>query len=200
LISVISLLAIFQSFFILFAGIIYGFEIINQFSTNYAFAQQGKIRCTSGNLVSSPGQCPSSDICPSVPSGSEIAQCTSRESKPNEGQQSSTNSPPSMSVKTDKQSYDKGETVKVVIQNTGDQPFRVSDLNFNLTIINLATNQSYPLIHRPASILAVDAGTSRTYPWSQLDSQGKQARDGNYMAFVEIGPFHGNATFSLGKK
>ena len=174
---------------------------MNQFNTKYAFAQQGKIRCTSGNLVSSPGQCPSSDVCPSVPSGNEIAQCTSRESsKPNEGQQPSTNSPPSMSVKTDKQIYDRGEPVKVIIQNTGDQPFRVTGLNFSLTIINLATNQSYPLIHRPASILAVDAGTSRTYPWNQLDSQGTQAKDGNYTAFVELGPFQGNATFSLGKK
>lgn len=171
---------------------------MNQFNTKYVFAQQGKIRCTNGNLVSSQGQCPSSDLCPPVPSGNEVAQCTPRESpKVNEGQNPSTNSPPSMDVKTDKQSYGRGEPVKVIIQNTGDQPFRVSGLNFSLAIINLETNQSYPIIHRPAAILAVDAGTSRTYPWNQLDSQGNQSGPGNYTALVELGPFHGNATFSL---
>lgn len=179
-------------------GITGSFEYNNSPITKFAFAQEGKIRCTSGNLVSSPGQCPSSDICPSVPTGSGIAQCTPRESsKTNVERSPSTNVPPSMSVKTDKQSYDRGEPVKVIIQNNGDQPFRVSGLNFSLTIVNSATNESYPLFHRPASILAVDAGTSRTYPWNQLNGQGEQVGAGNYTAYVELGPFHGNATFSI---
>lgn len=163
------------------------------------FAQEEKIRCTSGDLVSSPGQCPSTDECPSAPSGSGIAQCSLRESPETEGapDASSNATASTMSVETDKETYDQGEPVKVIIRNNRDQPFRVSGLDFSLTIINSATNESYSLIERPASILAVDADTSRTYPWDQLNDEREQVGAGNYTAVVVLGPFRGNATFSI---
>jgi hypothetical protein len=167
------------------------------------FAQEEKIRCTSGDLVSSPGQCPSTDECPSAPSGTGIAQCSLRESPETEGEPDASSNAnanataSTMSVETDKETYDQGEPVKVIIRNNGDQPFRVSGLDFSLTIMNSATNENYSLIERPASILAVDADTSRTYHWDQLNDEGEQVGAGNYTAALVLGPFHGNATFSI---
>jgi hypothetical protein len=171
----------------------------------FVFAQEGKIRCTSGNLVSSPAGCPATDECPSAPSGSEIAQCTVRDRSETEDEDESdsdseeieTEPEPTMSVRTDQEDYEPGETVKIILRNNGDEPIRVSGLNFSLSILNPTTNETHTLAEREASILAVDAGTSRTYEWDQKDDSGDQVEAGNYTALAVLGPFRGNATFSI---
>ena len=169
----------------------------------FVFAQEGKIRCTSGNLVSSPSGCPATDECPSAPSGTGIAQCTKRESSNTQNNEEndadSTNTETLMSVKTDKENYQPGEMVKVILSNDGDQPIRVSGLNFSLSIINPTTNETHTLADRTASILAVDVGASRTYEWDQKDDSGDQVEPGNYTASAVLGTFRGNSTFSISK-
>lgn len=181
------------------------FKVVHLASNGlFVFAQEGKIRCTSGNLVSSPAGCPATDECPSPPSGSEIAQCTvrdsigtgtDRESDSDSNQTQPTE--PTMSVRTDKESYQPGETVKIILGNNGNEPIRVSDLNFSLSILNPTTNETLTLIDRPSSILAVDAGSSRTYEWNQTNVSGDQVEAGNYTALAVLGTFRGNTTFSI---
>jgi hypothetical protein len=182
------------------------FKVVRLASNDlFVFAQEGKIRCTSGNLVSSPAGCPATDECPSAPSGSEIAQCTVRDSSETEtedesdsdSEETETEPEPTMSVKTDKENYEPGETVKIILRNNGDEPIRVSGLNFSLSILNPTTNENHTLAERETSILAVDAGTSRTYEWDQKDDSGDQVEAGNYTALAVLGPFRGNATFSI---
>jgi hypothetical protein len=172
-------------------------------NNHFVFASQGQIRCTGGNLVSSPSGCPATDECPSPPSGNEIAQCTLRDKSETETEEESdldseeTEPEPTMSVTTDKENYEPGETVKIILRNDGDEPIRVSGLNFSLSILNPTTNENHTLVEREASILAVDAGTSRTYEWDQKDDSGDQVEAGNYTALAVLGSFRGNATFSI---
>jgi hypothetical protein len=181
------------------------FKVVRLASNDlFVFAQEGKIRCTSGNLVSSPAGCPATDECPSAPSGSEIAQCTVRDSTGAEADEESDSgsnetqpTEPTMSVRTDKENYEPGETVKVILGNNGNEPIRVSGLNFSLSIFNPTTNETLTLIDRPSSILAVDAGSSRTYEWNQTNVGGDQVEAGNYTALAVLGPFRGNSTFSI---
>jgi hypothetical protein len=174
-------------------------------NNQFAFAQEGKIRCTSGNLVSSPSGCPASDECPSAPSGTEVAQCTLRDKSETENEEESeeesdVNSQDIesiMSAETDKKNYESGDTVKITLRNNGNEPIRISGLNFSLTILNPTTNENYTVVERPASMLAVDAGTSRTYEWDQKDDIGDQVEPGNYTALAILGPFRGNTTFTI---
>src|SRR6476660_6551213 len=85
---------------------------------------QGQVRCTGGNLVSSPSQCPSSDQCPPPPSGGgAVVQCSRKEaSEANRVKQGSDNDTAttesnSVFIFTDKQNYERGEIVKITIQN-----------------------------------------------------------------------------------
>ena len=49
--------------------------------TKYAFAQegQGQVRCTNGQLVRSPTECPATDLCPPPPGPTTVAYCSPRE-------------------------------------------------------------------------------------------------------------------------
>src|SRR6266540_5710625 len=175
--------------------------IYNMGTTTNAFAQEGKIRCTNGNLVSSPGECPSTDICPPPPSGGggAVSQCTARGSPNNAGITSSSNVNASIAVRTDKKTYHPGDDVKITVENNGSQPFRTSGLNFALEIVNPTTGLNYQIINTSAPILvaAADAGASRTFPWNQSDAQGNQVNPGNYTVSAILGPLSANTTFSI---
>jgi hypothetical protein len=166
-------------------------------------AQEGKIRCTNGNLVRSSGECPSTDICPPPPSGDvgAVAQCSARESPSNTGKASSSNSNSnaSFAVRTDKKTYHLGEEIKIIIENNGSQPFRTSGLNFALLVVNPATNVKYQIINttEPILVAAADAGASRTFPWNQSDARGNQVNPGNYTASAILGPLRANSSFSI---
>ena len=165
----------------------------------YAFAQQGQVRCTNGSLVPSPTECPSTDVCPSPSGPNTVAYCSLREpTKP--PMKSDVEEQAEVAISTDKESYHPGEPVKIIIQNVGNQPLRVSGLNYNLTIINLANNQSYPLVHGKTSILAVDSGASANAIWDQLDDKGKQVSAGNYTILAILGSLRVNTTFAISQK
>ena len=176
-----------------------GFDLV---AMKYASAQRGQVRCTNGSLVSSPTECPSTDVCPSPSGPNTVAYCSLREpakSSPTEsniqGKQDV-----AIAIATDKGSYHPAEPIKIIIQNVGNQPLRVSGLNYNLTIINLANNQSYPLVHGKTSILAVDSGASANAIWDQLDDKGKQVSAGNYTILAILGSLRVNTTFAISQK
>ena len=102
--------------------------------------------------------------------------------------------------RTDKESYHPGEPVKIIIQNVGNQPLRVSGLNYNLTIINLADNRSFPLVHGKTSILAVDSGASANAIWDRLDDKGKQVSAGNYTVLAILDSLRVNTSFAISQK
>lgn len=162
----------------------------------HAFAQQGQVRCTNGSLVPSPTECPSTDVCPSPSGPNTVAYCSLREpTKP--PMKSDVEEQAEVAISTDKESYHPGKPVKIIIQNVGNQPLRVSGLHYNLTIINLDNNQSYPLVHGKTSILAVDSGASANAIWNQLDGKGKQVSAGNYTVLAILDSLRVNATFAI---
>jgi len=163
----------------------------------YAFAQQGQVRCTNGSLVPSPTECPSTDVCPSPSGPNTVAYCSLREPTKPSPMKSDVEEQAEVAISTDKESYHPGEPVKIIIQNVGNQPLRVSGLHYNLTIINLDNNQSYPLVHGKTSILAVDSGASANAIWNQLDDKGKQVCAGNYTVLAILDSLRVNATFAI---
>ena len=166
----------------------------------YAFAQQGQVRCTNGSLVPSPTECPSTDVCPSPSGPNTVAYCSLREPTKSSPKESNVDKQAEVAISTDKESYHPGEPVKIIMQNVGDQPFRVSGLNYNLTIVNLATNQSYPLVHGKSAILAVDSGGSANAIWNQLDDKGKQVSAGNYNVIAILDTLRLNTTFAISQQ
>jgi hypothetical protein len=172
----------------------------DQLAMKYAFAQQGQVRCTNGSLVPSPTECPSTDVCPSPSGPNTVAYCSLREPEKSSPTESNIQEKQEVAIATDKESYHPGEPVKIIIQNVGNQPLRVSGLNYNLTIINLANNQSYPLVHGKTSILAVDSGASANAIWDQLDDKGKQVSAGNYTILAILGSLRVNTTFAISQK
>jgi hypothetical protein len=172
----------------------------DQVAVKYAFAQQGQVRCTNGSLVPSPTECPSTDICPSPSGPNTVAYCSLREPTKSSPTESNIEEQQEVAISTDKESYHPGEPVKIIIQNVGNQPLRVSGLNYNLTIINLANNQSYPLVHGKSSILAVDSGASANAIWNQLDDKGKQVSQGNYTVLAILDSLRENTTFAISQQ
>ena len=173
-----------------------GFE---QVAMKYASAQQGQVQCTNGSLVSSPTECPSTDVCPSPSGPNTVAYCSLREPAKSSTERN-IQEKQEVAISTDKESYHPGEPVKIIIQNVGNQPLRVSGLNYNLTIINLANNQSYPLVHGKTSILAVDSGASANAIWNQLDDNGKEVSAGNYTVLAILDSLRVNTTFAISQQ
>ena len=166
----------------------------------YAIAQQGQVQCTNGSLVPSPTECPSTDVCPSPSGSNTVAYCSLREPTISSPTESNIEEQQEVAISTDKESYHPGEPVKIIIQNVGTQPLRVSGLNYNLTIVNLDNNQSYPLVHGKSSILAVDSGASANAIWNQLDDKGKQVSPGNYTVLAILDSIRVNATFAISQQ
>ena len=176
------------------------FSGFDQETIRYAFAQQGQVPCTNGSLVPSPTECPSTDVCPSPSGPNTVAYCSLREPTKSSPTETNVDEQAEIAISTDKESYHPGEPVKIIMQNVGDQPFRVSGLNYNLTIVNLATNQSYPLVHGKSAILAVDSGGSANAIWNQLDDKGKQVSAGNYNVLAILDTLRLNTTFAISQQ
>jgi hypothetical protein len=122
------------SLLVLITSSVITFEAFNPV-VRYAIAQ-GQIRCTGGNLVSSPSQCPSSDQCPPPSGPGSVVQCSRKEgSEANRAQQESESITPtsnesnSVFIFTDKQTYEKGQIVKITVQNNSTEPFRIDNPN-----------------------------------------------------------------------
>ena len=167
----------------------------------YAVAQ-GQVRCTGGNLVSSPSQCPSSDQCP-PPSGlGSVVQCSRKEgSEANRAQQESesitptTNESNSVFIFTDKQTYEKGQIVKITVQNNSSEPFRIDNPKA-VVIKNLQFGEKYsPSSLSKSKILP--PGSSMEFEWNQQDRDNKQVSSGNYSSSVSVRSLIANTTFVI---
>ena len=166
-------------------------------------AAQGQVRCTGGNLVSSASQCPSSNQCPPPPSGpSSVVQCSRKEaSDSNRAQQESesitptTNESNSVFIFTDKQTYEKGQIVKITVQNNSTEPFRIDNPKA-VVIKNLQFGEKYsPSSLSKSKILP--PGSSMEFEWNQQDRDNKQVSSGNYSSSVSVRSLIANTTFVI---
>jgi len=168
----------------------------------YAVAQ-GQVRCTGGNLVSSPSQCPSSDQCPPAPSGlGSVVQCSRKDaSEANRAPQESesitptTNESNSVFISTDKQTYEKGQIVKITVQNNSTEPFRIDNPKA-VVIKNLQFGEKYsPSSLSKSKILP--PGSSMEFEWNQQDRDDKQVSSGNYSSSVSVRSLIANTSFAI---
>lgn len=165
-------------------------------------AAQGQVRCTGGNLVSSPSQCPSSDQCPPPSGPGSVVQCSQKEaSDPNRAQQESesitptTNESNSVFIFTDKQTYEKGQIVKITVQNNSTEPFRIDNPKA-VVIKNLEFGEKYsPSSLSKSKILP--PGSSMEFEWNQQDRDDKQVSSGNYSSSVSVRSLIANTSFVI---
>ncbi len=179
-------------------GVFQGFDSVIRYA-----AAQGQVRCTGGNLVSSPSQCPSSDQCPPPPSGQgSVVQCSRKEaSDSNREQQESesvtptTNESNSVFIFTDKQTYEKGQIVKITVQNNSTEPFRIDNPKA-VVIKNLQFGEKYsPSSLSKSKILP--PGSSMEFEWNQQDRDDKQVNSGNYSSSISVRSLKANSTFVI---
>ncbi|MGA7008486.1 MAG: hypothetical protein WA393_07655 [Nitrososphaeraceae archaeon] len=167
----------------------------------YAVAQ-GQVRCTGGNLVSSPSQCPSSDQCPPPSGPGSVVQCSRKEgSETNRAQQESESITPtsnesnSVFIFTDKLTYEKGQIVKITVQNNSTEPFRIDNPKA-VAIKNLQFGEKYsPSTLSKSKILP--PGSSIEFEWNQHDRDDKQVSSGNYSSSVSVRSLRANTSFAI---
>ena len=166
----------------------------------YAVAQ-GQVRCTGGNLVSSPSQCPSSDQCPPPSGPGSVVQCSRKEgSEANRAQQESesitpTSNESSVFIFTDKQNYEKGQIIKITVQNNSTEPFRIDNPQA-VVIKNLQLGEKYlPSTLSKSKILP--PGSSMEFEWNQHDRDDKQVSSGNYSSSVSVRSLRANTSFVI---
>ena len=101
-----------------------------------------------------------------------------------------------ITVTTDKQTYDPGETVNITIKNVGTQPIHFSGVDSDIKITNQESGKSF--IPSPLLLTAlIPSGSSKIVVWNQQDYVGKQVGYGNYTALVSIGQLAANTTFAI---
>jgi hypothetical protein len=184
-------------------------------SSMYVFGQL-QVMCSNGNLVSSSSGCPPTDECPSPPDADSVARCTAKEItlfSNNYGPNSTKSGAPtfgsgpendSLTISTDKQIYNKGEVIKVTVQNNSTTPMKLYNTN-SLTIRNMQTGESYPPSSVPIRTKILLPGESSMFEWDQdypgLNSS-KLAKAGNYTVSVSVSlfmadPLNANTTFAI---
>jgi len=101
-----------------------------------------------------------------------------------------------ITVTTDKQTYDPGETVNITIKNVGTQPIHFSGVDSDIKITNQESGKSF--IPSPLLLTAlIPSGSSKIVVWNQQDYIGRQVGSGNYTALVSIGQLAANTTFTI---
>jgi hypothetical protein len=101
-----------------------------------------------------------------------------------------------ITVTTDKQTYEPGETVNIAIKNVGTQPIHFSGVDSNIKITNQESGKSF--IPSPLLLTAlIPSGSSKIVVWNQQDYIGQQVGSGNYTALVSIGQLAANTTFAI---
>ena len=104
-----------------------------------------------------------------------------------------------ITVTTDKQTYDPGETVNITIKNVGTQPIHFSGVDSDIKITNQESGKSF--IPSPLLLTAlIPSGSSKIVVWNQQDYVGQQVGSGNYTALVSIGQLAANTTFAISPK
>lgn len=101
-----------------------------------------------------------------------------------------------ITVTTDKQTYDPGETVNITIKNVGTQPIHFSGVDSDIKITNRESGKSF--IPSPLLLTAlIPSGSSKIVVWNQQDYVGQLVGSGNYTALVSIGQIAANTTFAI---
>jgi hypothetical protein len=166
--------------------------------TMYASAQegQGQVRCTNGQLVRSPTECPATDLCPPPPGPTTVAYCSPREPSVRSVPQLTNNSEQLVAIYTDKPTYKTGEIVNITINNTGTEPLTFPNAILGLSIQNAVSHEKYSLFSAQV-ITVLDSGGTKSVKWDQKDSNGQQVGPGNYTASIPAGLSTANKTFSI---
>jgi len=101
-----------------------------------------------------------------------------------------------ITVTTDKQTYEPGETVNITIKNVGTQPIHFSGVDSDIKITNQESGKSF--IPSPLLLTAlIPSGSSKIVVWNQQDYIGQQVGSGNYTALVSIGQLAANTSFGI---
>jgi hypothetical protein len=99
-------------------------------------------------------------------------------------------------IKTDKQTYNPGEIVSIMITNRGSAEQTFPNSALGLTIRNLASNELYPILSSQV-ITILGPGDSKSLRWDQVGVNGNQAPSGNYSASVNSDITTAQITFSI---
>lgn len=183
-------------------ALLFGIALSIVISTSYplpSFEQvgQGFVRCTAGNLVKSPSECPSTDLC-APPNSNSTVHCTVRDlpQAPSVNQVIYGNESEAVNITTERKTYHIGDIVRVTVNNSGTQPLTLSNSTAQVIVRSLDTDQTYPISSTGPVKFTLDTGASRNFTWDQKDIKGQQVKPGNYSASVSIGSLNANATFS----
>lgn len=99
-------------------------------------------------------------------------------------------------IKTDKQTYNPGEIVSIMITNKGSAELTFPNSALGLTIRNLGSNELYPILSSQV-ITILGPGDSKSLRWDQIGVNGNQAPSGNYSASVNSDVTTAQTTFSI---
>lgn len=181
----------------------------------YAFiSDEGQFRCTNGSQISRSSECPSSDSCPSSSEGNSLTQCiTSERTSQREDERNSdetsennhksrshgsdiqTSEKHSISIFTDKHTYNKWEDVTIIVKNNRAQSVTFSDSS-DISITNLETDHSVPISSIPDKF-TLDSGASKRFSWNQEDERGDQVNSGKYRVTVSTRSLDDKDTFTI---
>lgn len=101
-----------------------------------------------------------------------------------------------LDIETDKQTYNAGEIVGILITNKGSGELTFPNSALGLTIKNLASNELYPILSSQV-ITILGPGDSKSLRWDQIGVNGNQAPAGNYSASVDSDIGTAQTTFSI---
>lgn len=101
-----------------------------------------------------------------------------------------------LDIETDKQTYNAGEIVSILITNKGSGELTFPNSALGLTIKNLASNELYPILSSQV-ITILGPGDSKSLRWDQIGVNGNHAPAGNYSASVDSDIGTAQTTFSI---
>jgi hypothetical protein len=193
--KVILIFILFVSLVTSSASLFQDFGITRLFSFD-VFAQ-GQVRCTNGELVDTPGRCPSTDLCPS-PSGTDnVVNCNTREDGKSQSSEKEEEDDKKFSISTDEDNYEKGENVKIIVKNHGSEPIVFSKSKTHLKIKNFKEDATYTLSIDKKFVL--DSEGSKTFTWDQRGSNGDQVNAGKFRASISSGSHDDKTNFRVSK-
>jgi hypothetical protein len=159
---------------------------------------QGLVLCTAGNLVTSPSECPSTDICPPPNDNNSIVHCSlgNRLKTSSISERIYGNEYEAVNITTERKTYNIGDIVNIIVNNTGTQPLSFSNSTTQIIVKSLNTNQNHSVSSTGPVRFTLDPGASKNFTWDQKDEEGQQINPGNYSASVSLGSLNANTTFS----
>jgi hypothetical protein len=101
-----------------------------------------------------------------------------------------------LDIESDKQTYNAGEMVSILITNKGSGELTFPNSALGLTIKNLASNELYPILSSQV-ITILGPGDSKSLRWDQIGVNGNQVPPGNYSASVDSNIGTAQTTFSI---